>query len=76
VVTLAAMVIEELSFPRYRRWRDLGAALLACVAENLGYRQATAVWRTAGLWSALRGQAQVWGTMTRQGFTGAGGQDG
>lgn len=76
VVTLAAMVIEELSFPRYRRWRDLGVALLACVAENLGYRQATAVWRTAGWWSALRGQAAVWGTMTRQGFTGTGGQDG
>jgi hypothetical protein len=50
--------------------------LLACVAENLGYRQATAVWRTAGWWSALRGQAAVWGTMTRQGFTGTGGQDG
>jgi cellulose synthase/poly-beta-1,6-N-acetylglucosamine synthase-like glycosyltransferase len=76
VVTLAAMVIEELSFPRYRRWSDLGAALLACVAENLGYRQATAVWRTAGWWSALRGQAQVWGTMTRQGFTGGGPQNG
>jgi cellulose synthase/poly-beta-1,6-N-acetylglucosamine synthase-like glycosyltransferase len=76
VVTLAAMVIEELSFPRYRRWRDLGVALLAAVGENIGYRQATAVWRTAGLWSALRGQAQVWGTMTRQGFTGADGQGG
>ena len=69
VVTLSAMAIEELSFPKYRRWRDLGTALLACVAENLGYRQATACWRVAGLWSSLRGQAQVWGTMTRQGFS-------
>jgi cellulose synthase/poly-beta-1,6-N-acetylglucosamine synthase-like glycosyltransferase len=76
VVALAAMVIEELSFPRYRRWRDLGAAFFACLAENLGYRQVTAAWRTAGWWSALRGQSQAWGTMTRQGFTGADGQDG
>lgn len=73
LVTLAAMTIEELSFPRYRRWRDLGAASLAAVAENLGYRQATAVWRVEGWWSALRGQAQVWGAMTRQGFTGGDG---
>ena len=76
LVTLAAMIIEEMSFPKYRRWRDLGAALLACVVENLGYRQATAWWRTEGWWASLRGRARVWGTMTRQGFAGGkGGRD-
>jgi cellulose synthase/poly-beta-1,6-N-acetylglucosamine synthase-like glycosyltransferase len=76
VVTLSAMIIEELSFPKYRRWRDLGVALLACVAEILGYRQATAWWRVRGWWASLRGQAQVWGTMTRTGFaSGPGGPD-
>jgi cellulose synthase/poly-beta-1,6-N-acetylglucosamine synthase-like glycosyltransferase len=76
LVTLAALAIEEMSFPKYRRWRDLSVALLACVAENLGYRQATAWWRAEGWWSALRGHAQVWGTMTRQGFaSGEGGPD-
>jgi cellulose synthase/poly-beta-1,6-N-acetylglucosamine synthase-like glycosyltransferase len=68
VVTLAAITIEETSFPKYRRWRDLGVTLMACVAENIGYRQATAWWRAEGWWSALRGRAQVWGTMTRRGF--------
>jgi cellulose synthase/poly-beta-1,6-N-acetylglucosamine synthase-like glycosyltransferase len=77
VVTLSAMVVEELSFPKYRRWRDLGVAVLACFAENLGYRQATAWWRAEGWWASLRGRAQVWGTMTRTGFaSGQGGQDG
>jgi cellulose synthase/poly-beta-1,6-N-acetylglucosamine synthase-like glycosyltransferase len=77
MVTLAAMAVEELSFPKYRRWRDLGVALLACLAENLGYRQATAWWRAEGWWASLRGRAQVWGTMTRTGFaSGQGGQDG
>jgi cellulose synthase/poly-beta-1,6-N-acetylglucosamine synthase-like glycosyltransferase len=71
VVTLAAMAIEELSFPKYRRWRDLGVAVLACFAENLGYRQATAWWRAEGWWASLRGRAQVWGTMTRTGFAGS-----
>jgi cellulose synthase/poly-beta-1,6-N-acetylglucosamine synthase-like glycosyltransferase len=73
MVTLAALAIEEVSFPRYRRWRDLGVAGVAAVAENLGYRQATAGWRVEGWWSAVRGRAQVWGTMSRQGFTGGGG---
>ena len=75
-VTLSAMAIEELTFPKYRRWRDLGVALLACVAENLGYRQATAWWRIEGWWASLRGRTQVWGTMTRTGFaSGQGGQN-
>ncbi len=76
LTTLSAIVIEELTFPKYRRWRDLGTALLACCAENFGYRQATAWWRAEGLWASLRGRAQVWGMMTRQGFaSGEGGQD-
>jgi hypothetical protein len=28
----------RLSFSGYRRWRDLGVALLACVAGKLGFR--------------------------------------
>ena len=69
LVTLAAMLLEEMGFPKYRRWRDLGAALLASIAENIGYRQLTAWWRAEGWWSSLRGRTLGWGTMTRQGFT-------
>jgi hypothetical protein len=69
LVTLAAMALEEMSFPKYRRWRDLGAALLASIGENIGYRQLTAWWRAEGWWSSLRGRTLAWGTMTRQGFT-------
>ena len=68
LVTLVAMAIEELSFHKYPRWRDLGAILLASVLENIGYRQMTAWWRLEGWWASLRGKKQVWGTMTRQGF--------
>jgi cellulose synthase/poly-beta-1,6-N-acetylglucosamine synthase-like glycosyltransferase len=73
MVTLAAMAIEELSFPCYRRWSDLGAAALAAIAENLGYRQVTAVWRVEGWWSAVRGRVAVWGAMAREGFNSGGG---
>lgn len=70
VVTLTAMAIEELSFPKYRRWRDLGVTLAACAAENLGYRQATAFWRLQGWWAGVRHSEAKWGAMPRQGFGG------
>ena len=67
-VSVAALVVEEFSFHRYGRWRDLATALVVCVLENVGYRQLTALWRVQGLWAALRGTEQVWGVMTRTGF--------
>jgi cellulose synthase/poly-beta-1,6-N-acetylglucosamine synthase-like glycosyltransferase len=69
LVNLIALTVEEYSFHRYGRWRDLVAAVLASVVENFGYRQLTAFWRVQGLWSAIRRSKQVWGTMHRQGFS-------
>jgi ABC-type transport system involved in cytochrome bd biosynthesis fused ATPase/permease subunit len=68
-LSFVALVVEEYSFHRYRRWRDLAVALAAAVVENLGYRQLTAVWRLRGLADALRGGKATWGQMTRVGFT-------
>jgi len=67
-VSVAALAVEEFSFHRYGRWRDLGTALVVCVLENVGYRQLTALWRVQGLWAALRRTERVWGVMTRTGF--------
>ena len=72
VVTVAALLVEELSFHRSQRWRDLGRGLAAAVLENCGHRQLTALWRVQGLWSLLRGQRQVWGAMDRQGLAASG----
>ncbi len=69
IVTLAAVTVEELSFHKYPRWRDLGITLVAAVLENLGYRQLTAWWRLEGWFAALTRREQKWGTMTRSGFT-------
>ncbi|MGG5175442.1 glycosyltransferase family 2 protein [Pseudarthrobacter sp. J1763] len=68
-VSLVALVVEEASFHRYTKWRDLWACILAAVVENFGYRQLTAIWRLQGWWAALRGSAAEWGTMTRTGFS-------
>ncbi len=68
LVSLAALAVEEFSFHRYGRWRDLGVAVAVSVVENLGYRQLTAWWRVQGLWAAWRRSEPVWGVMTREGF--------
>jgi hypothetical protein len=60
--------MEEFSFHRYRRRRDLVVALLAAATENLGYRYMTAWWRVSGTVQALRVSPPEWGTMTRVGF--------
>ena len=68
LVSVAALAVEEFSFHRYSRWRDLGLALAAAILENVGYRQLTCVWRIQGLWSQLARRRAVWGEMTRKGF--------
>jgi ABC-type transport system involved in cytochrome bd biosynthesis fused ATPase/permease subunit len=68
LLTLASLALEEFSFHRYRRWSDLGWLVLASLAENVGYRQLTAVWRLEGLWEQMRQQGYEWGAMTRIGF--------
>jgi len=70
LVNLAALAVEEFSFHRYGRWRDLVAAVAASVLENVGYRQLTAWWRMRGAWAAIRRGKQVWGVMHRTGFGG------
>ena len=57
---------------RHERWRDLVLCPLASVAENIGYRQLTVIWRLEGWWASVRNKKQVWGVMTRTGFDEAG----
>lgn len=68
LLTVASMTLEEFSFRRYPRKRDLLVALSAALLENLGYRQLTAWWRVRGTIQGLRQTAPEWGTMTRPGF--------
>lgn len=67
-LSLAALAVEEFTFHRYPRWRDLGVAIAAAVLENVGYRQLHAWWRMRGLIAMIRGRPGQWGTMPRTGF--------
>ncbi|HEU5158270.1 MAG TPA: glycosyltransferase family 2 protein [Streptosporangiaceae bacterium] len=72
LVDMVAITADEYFYHPYRRWRDIGAMMLAGGAENIGFRQLTAWWRLRGMWAALRRSEQVWGPMPRAGFEKAG----
>ncbi|MQA28856.1 MAG: glycosyltransferase [Luteitalea sp.] len=71
LISLAAVILEEISFRRYPRLLDLLRLATYGVIENFGYRQLTLWWRLRGVLDFMRGRAE-WGTMTRRGFTPAG----
>ncbi len=65
---LAAICVEELSYHRYHRWRDLGLLIAATFLEQAGPRQLQAYWRLQGLWGAIRSREATWEPMVRTGF--------
>ena len=67
MISVAAVLLEELSFRRYPRVSDLLRLCAYAVLENFGYRQLTTWWRFQGIVDYLRGR-QSWGAMTRKGF--------
>jgi cellulose synthase/poly-beta-1,6-N-acetylglucosamine synthase-like glycosyltransferase len=69
VLSLAALLVEQLSFRRYRGTRSLLISIWAAVVENFGYRQLNAWWRVGGALEALRDTPAEWGNMQRRGFT-------
>ncbi|HEX4600133.1 MAG TPA: glycosyltransferase family 2 protein [Gemmatimonadales bacterium] len=73
LLSLWAVVLEEVSFRRYGRVGDLVRLLGYATFETFGYRQLTVWWRLKaflGLWT----RRHAWGEMTRKGFDAPGKQ--
>lgn len=69
LLSILSLLIEEVSFHKYDRWRYLRDAIIASILENFGFRQLHAIWRLEGTIQALTRKEPSWGTMTRKGFT-------
>ncbi|HEY7193224.1 MAG TPA: glycosyltransferase [Gemmatimonadales bacterium] len=67
LLSIWAVVLEEVSFRRYRRFGDLFRLLLFAALENFGYRQLTVWWRLKAFVNAAKG-VHIWGDMARKGF--------
>ena len=66
-LSLSAVGLEEATFRRYPRTKDLLHLFWLAVVENFGYRQLTAFWRMRGVVRKIRG-VRTWGEMPRKGF--------
>ncbi len=65
LLSISALLMEEMSFHLYPRFRQLLILFLMTIIENFGYRQLTLFWRLRGLLQWLFGTQAKWGTMTR-----------
>ena len=66
-LSLAAILLEEISFRRYPAWEDLIKLLVFGVLENLWYRQLLAVFKVKAFWDFVT-RTRKWGEMDRSGF--------
>ena len=67
LLTSAALALEEFSYHRYRRRRDVVRLFAYAVLENVGYHQLHDVWRAIGYVDIARGKSG-WGAQQRRGF--------
>ncbi|MGH2808728.1 MAG: glycosyltransferase, partial [Actinomycetota bacterium] len=66
-LSVAALLLEEVTFRRYERRRDVLKLFLYAVLENVGYRQLTSWWRVRAFVDVAR-RRRSWGEMQRKGF--------
>ena len=74
LLSLAAVLLEDLAFRRHGQFRDLLRLFGYAIAENFGYRQILTLYRIRGFVAYLR-RDQSWGDMQRRGFTAAESED-
>jgi cellulose synthase/poly-beta-1,6-N-acetylglucosamine synthase-like glycosyltransferase len=67
VMSIFTIALEEWSYRAYGGLRDRLRLAAWALAEGLGYREITTVWRLRGLVKYMRGKTE-WGVMTRTGF--------
>ncbi len=70
ILSLLALVVEDLLFQRYERATDLLRMMVAACFEFLGYRQILTFRRAAALFTVLTRRGQ-WGHISRQKFASA-----
>ncbi|MGC2182201.1 MAG: glycosyltransferase family 2 protein, partial [Terriglobales bacterium] len=68
LISIGSVLLEEMTYRRYNRARDVSRLLLYCLFEHFPYRQLTMIWRLQGIWQYLRGDLR-WREMKRAGMS-------
>ena len=66
-LSIAAILLEEISFRRYPGWLDLTKLVVFGILENFGYRQLNSLFKVKAFWDVIR-RRRAWGRMERAGF--------
>ena len=67
VLNLGAVVIDQLTFQKYKRASDILKLILGSVLEHFGFRQLHLYWRLKGIFQWCEGKHE-WGKVERVGF--------
>ncbi|MCC6503016.1 MAG: glycosyltransferase family 2 protein [Deltaproteobacteria bacterium] len=67
--SIAAVLLEEISYRRYPKFRDTFKLLAYSVLENFGYRQMLSLWRTQAVLKFLFSRNQKWEVVRKRGFS-------
>src|SRR5215831_12295646 len=67
MISIGSVLLEEITYRRYSRWRDVARLIGYCFLEHFPYRQLHLWWRLTGLVEYLRGDV-AWKPMRRVGF--------
>ncbi len=70
ILNLGSIIIDQLTFSRYKYPRDIFKLILGAFLEHIGFRQIHLYWRIRGIYRFLRGK-HIWGEMKRKGFSSA-----
>ncbi len=67
LLSVSGLLLEEISFHIYPKFRHLALLSLIVVLENFGYRQLNSWWRLLGLYRWAAQRESSWGEMKRKG---------
>lgn len=67
MISVGSVLLEEITYKRYNRWKDMTLLICFCFAEHFPYRQLHLIWRLQGLVQYLRGDV-AWKPLARKGF--------
>lgn len=66
--SLSAVLLEQISYKRYKGFKEIGLMVFYSFIEQFCYRQMTVWWRVKAFWNFKKGSKQ-WGTIKRSSFT-------
>jgi len=67
MLSVGAVLQEELTYRRYNDWRDVARLILFSFLEQFPYRQMHLIWRLQGIWQYARGD-MAWRPLERVGL--------